>query len=186
LFFAVLAGAAFFLADKGYIAAFFTAPKDNLFEYAVSVYLGPRLAYASAALQAFYASPLFGVGLGGSGFWIYPNLPDWALSGVPEIAEQLSPLSAQFPNPKNLFVRLLAETGLVGFTLFVAFYFSVLADALDLLGKKERFLGAMGLFALTAIVLQGFSQDSFAMPEIWLNLGVLTGAAGAFLQAEEM
>lgn len=174
----VLAGVGVFLTDKGYIAVFFQSEAENLFDYAASVYLGPRLAYTVAALEAFQASPLLGVGLGGSGFWIYPNMPDWVLFNAPEIAEQMNPLSMQFPNPKNLYARLLAETGLVGFALFLAFYLAMLADALELL-QKRPWLGAAGLFALTAIVMQGLSQDSFAMPELWLNLGILAGINGA-------
>ncbi len=173
----VLAGVAFFLADKGYIAVFFQSEAENLFDYAASVYLGPRLAYALAALEAFQASPFLGVGLGGSGFWMYPNIPDWVLFNAPEIAEQMSPASTLFPNPKNLYARLLAETGLVGSVLFASFYLAMLADVLELL-KKRPWLGAAGLFALTAIVMQGVSQDSFAMPELWLNLGILAGVTG--------
>lgn len=173
----VLAGVGFFLTDKGYIAVFFQSDAENLFDYATSVYLGPRLAYALAALEAFQASPFLGVGLGGSGFWIYPNMPNWVLFNAPEIAEQMSPASTLFPNPKNLYARLLAETGLVGFALFASFYLAMLANVLELL-KKRPWLGAAGLFALTAIVIQGFSQDSFAMPELWLNLGILAGVTG--------
>jgi hypothetical protein len=49
--------------------------------------------------------------LGASGFYIYQNLPDWSLTTVPEIASSLSPENRLYPNPKNLYVRLLAETG---------------------------------------------------------------------------
>ncbi len=174
----VLAGVGVFLTDKGYIAVFFQSEAENVFDYATSVYLGPRLAYAVAALEAFHASPFLGVGLGGSGFWIYPNMPNWVLFNAPEIAEQMSPASTQFPNPKNLYARLLAETGLVGLALFAAFYLAMLANVLELL-KKRPWLGAAGMFALTAIVMHGVSQDSFAMPELWLNLGILAGVTGA-------
>lgn len=177
----VFAGAIVFLANKGYIAALFKAPKDDLTSYATDAYLGPRLAYSSAAMQAFQASPWTGVGLGASGFWIYRNMPDWVLAGQPEIAEQLSPDSNDYPNPKNLYVRLLAETGLLAFALFVAFYLALLADALGLLREPSpaaRWLAAASLFAFASIAMQGFSQDSFAMPEIWINLGLLAGAAG--------
>jgi hypothetical protein len=186
---AVLAGAFAFLADKGYIAAFFKSEKTDLVSYAQDVYLGPRLAYAEAALTAFDAHPLTGVGLGASGFGIYQNMPDWVLSGEPEIARQMSPASDLYPNSKNLFVRLLTETGLLGFVLFMAFYLALFADALGLLRDSPsqasgpaRWLAAAGIFALTAVVLQGVSQDSFAMPEMWINLGILAGAAGAFTQ----
>jgi O-antigen ligase len=178
---AILVGVGAFLADKGYIAAFFKSEKTDLFSYAVDVYLGPRLAYASAALTAFQAHPFTGVGLGASGFWIYQNMPDWVLSGVPEIAEQLSPQSNLYPNPKNIYVRLLAETGILGFALFLAFYLALFADALSLLRgpTAARWLAAAGIFALTAVILQGISQDSFAMPELWVNLGLLAGGVGA-------
>ena len=136
---------------------------------------------AMASMTAFQKYPMTGVGLGASGFWIYQNMPDWVLAGVPEISEQLSPLSSLYPNPKNLYVRLLTETGLAGFALFLAFYLTIFADALSLLRGSgvARWLGAAGIFALAAVMLQGVSQDSFAMPEMWVNLGILVGAAGA-------
>lgn len=176
-----LAGASVFLTSKGYIAALFKAPKDGLASYVTDAYLGPRVAYSVAALESFQQSPWTGVGLGAAGFSMYRNMPNWVLSGQPEISEQLSPDALGFPNPKNLYVRLLAETGLVAFMLFVAFYLALLADALTLMRHADpaaRWLAAAGLFAFAAVALQGFSQDSFAMPEIWINLGLLAGAAG--------
>jgi len=177
---ALLVGAITFLTDKGYIAAFFTSEKEDLFSYAVDVYLGPRLAYSTAALGTFHESPWLGVGLGASGFTMYRHMPDWVLAGVPEIAQQLSPDSHLYPNPKNLYARLLAESGLLGLALFAAFYLALLAEALGVLWSKSRvghWLAAAALFTFAAVALQGFSQDSFAMPELWINLGMLVGAA---------
>ena len=96
----------------------------------------------------------------------------------------------------------IAETGLPGFILFLAFYLALLADALGLLyfhnamikhklqtssapaetqvAKTAGWLAAAGIFTLGAVMLQGFSQDSFAMPELWINLGIMAGAAGCF------
>jgi len=184
---AILAGAGAFLAAKGYIATFFQSQKEDLFGYAVDVYLGSRLAYSVAALETFQQSPWMGVGLGASGFGMYSHMPDWVLAGVPEIAQQLSPDSHLFPNPKNLYVRLLAETGLIGFVFFIAFSLALLAEALSILWKPSpaaRWLGAAALFTFAAVVLQGFSQDSFAMPEMWVNLGMLAGAAGYWTKGE--
>ncbi len=178
----VFAGASVFLTSKGYIAALFN-PKEDLASYITDAYLGPRVAYSVAAMESFQQSPWTGVGLGAAGFSIYRNMPNWVLAGQPEIAEQLSTNSRDYPNPKNLYVRLLAETGLLAFVLFLAFYFSLLADVLGLLRSPTlagRWLAAAGLFAFVAIALQGFSQDSFAMPEIWINLGLLAGAAGCW------
>jgi len=183
---AVLAGAGLFLADKGYITTVFQSQKDDVFGYIKDAYIGPRLSYSVAALDTFQEAPWLGVGLGASGFSIYSHMPDWVLAGQPEISQQLSPDSRLYPNPKDLYARLLAETGLIGFVLFIAFYLALLGDALSLLWAAPpaaRWLAAAGLFALVAIGLQGFSQDSFAAPEIWINLGILAGAAGCWAEA---
>ncbi|MCG2788233.1 MAG: O-antigen ligase family protein [Anaerolineae bacterium] len=175
---AVLAGAGVFLSDKGYIARLWTSDMSDFWGYVSSASLGPRLAYAAGAMPAFDANPLTGVGLGASGFWIYPNMPDELLMGQPEIAQALAPNSGLFPNPKNLYVRLLAETGLAGLALFVAFWLGILADGLAALRRNttfSRFLGAATVFTLAALVFQSVSVDSFAMPELWLNLGILAG-----------
>jgi O-antigen ligase len=183
-----LVGAGVFLADKGYIAALWNTSAESLWDYAIDAYLGPRLAYVIAALDSFQSHPLTGVGLGASGFSMYANMPDWALNGVPEIARQLSPSSNLYPNPKNFYVRLLAEMGLPGFLLYLSFLFTLLAYALKGLRQVEpfwRFVGATGFFSVVAIAAQGISQDSFAMPEMWVNLGMLTGMVSFALESKE-
>ncbi len=180
-------GAGAFLSNKGYISALWNSSAESVWDYAIDAYFGPRLAYAVAAWEAFQSHPLSGVGLGASGFRMYANMPDWALSGVPEIARQLSPSSNLYPNPKNLYVRLLAETGLPGFLLYLSFLFTLLASALQGLKREEpvwRFLGTAGFFSVIAIAAQGMSQDSFALPEMWLNLGMLAGVVSFALKSE--
>jgi hypothetical protein len=174
---ALLAGAFVFLGQKNYFRRLWDLSADNLTQYLVQINAGARSAYASGALAAFDEYPLTGVGLGASGFWIYQNLPDWSLTTVPEIARQLDPTSKLYPNPKNLYVRLLSETGLVGFVLFFVLLFSMAADALDLLqrGSFWRFAGMAGFFAWLAIALYNGTQDSFATPNIWLLPGILAG-----------
>ncbi|MGZ9222823.1 MAG: hypothetical protein ACXW4Q_12015, partial [Anaerolineales bacterium] len=105
---------------------------------------------------------------------------------VPEIARQLNPENRLYPNPKNMYVRLLAETGLIGFFVFVAFQFSVLGDALRALQFKTtaaRYLGVAGIFSWFAIAFYNVTQDSFATPNIWINFGILVGMAGFMLES---
>jgi O-antigen ligase len=172
-----LAGSFAFLGQKNYFRRLWETSADSLSEYLVDINAGGRSAYATGALAAFEEHPISGVGLGASGFWVYDNLPDWTLTTVPEIAKQLNPESKLFPNPKNLYVRLLAETGLVGFVFFAIFLFSTLADSLTLYrrGSFLRFLGIAGLFAWLAIALYNVTQDSLATPNIWLIPGILAG-----------
>ena len=173
----VLAGSFAFLGRKNYFRRLWDTSADSLSEYLVDINAGGRSAYATGAMAAYDEHPLFGVGFGASGFWIYDHLPDWTLTTVPEVAKQLSPESNLYPNPKNLYVRLLAETGLVGFVFFFIFLLSSLADSLTLLprGQFSRFLGIAGLFAWLAIALYNVTQDSLATPNLWMIPGIVAG-----------
>jgi O-antigen ligase len=178
LFIGALIGSALFLSQKGYITRLFNTQADSVEDFIIENSAGARAAYTFGALGAYEESPLSGVGLGASGFYIYDHLPDWALTTVPEIARQLNPENRLYPNPKNMYVRLLAETGLIGFFVFVAFLFSVLGDALRVWQSETnvgRYLGIAAIFSWFAIALYNVTQDSFATPNIWINFGILVG-----------
>jgi len=188
LVFGALGGAGLFLSQKGYISRLFESNSDSLDEFIVENSAGARTAYLFGALGAYEESPVFGVGLGASGFYIYDHLPDWSLTTVPEIAKQLSPESRLYPNPKNMYARLLAETGLFGFTLFIAFLFSLLGDSLIALQNKSafaRYLGIAGMFSWIAIVIYNITQDSFATPNLWINLGILAGVTAFAIESKK-
>jgi len=181
-------GAGLFLARKHYITRLFNSGATSVEEFIIANSAGARGSYSVGALGAYSESPWLGVGLGASGFYIYNHLPDWSMTTVPEIAQQLSPTSRLYPNPKNIYARLLAEAGLIGFFLFVAFQFSLLGDVLTFLQKQDsllRFLGVAGLFSWFAILIYNFTQDSFAIPNIWLNLGIVAGMAGIGLESKK-
>jgi O-antigen ligase len=174
---AILVGAFLFLGQKGYFARLWSTRADNLADFIIANSAGARAAYNWTGMAIYAEHPWLGVGLGASGFYMYDNLPDWALTTVPEIARQLSPSNRLYPNPKNMYIRILAETGLFGFAFFLAFLLGLLGDALSFLRRPEllRFLGIAGLCSWLAIVLYNITQDSFATPNIWVNLGILVG-----------
>ena len=186
--FGVLAGAVFFLGQKGYISRLFNTRADSITEFVIANSAGARAAYMVGALGAYEESPVAGVGLGASGFYIYKHMPDWAMTTVPDIARQFSPENRLYPNPKSMYIRLLAETGLIGFFIFLAFLFSVLADSLLALRSDKlylRYLGIAGLFSWLAILFYNATQDSFATPNIWINLGILAGITAYGLHGAE-
>jgi len=183
-----LVGAGLFLGQKGYITRLFNSNAESAEEFIIENSAGARAAYTFGALGAYEESPVTGVGLGASGFYIYDHLPDWAMTTVPEIARQLSPENNLIPNPKNMYARLLAETGLIGFFLFIAFQFSLLGDALIALKNNSslmRFLGIAGLFTWIAVVIYNVTQDSFATPNIWINFGILAGLTAFAIESNE-
>ncbi|HMU92447.1 MAG TPA: O-antigen ligase family protein [Anaerolineales bacterium] len=186
--FSVAAGAFIFLSQKNFFRRLWETDAQSLSEYIVDINAGARGAYSAGALSAFEEYPWAGVGLGASGFYIYQNLPDWSLTTVPEIAKQLSPENKLYPNPKNLYARLLAETGLIGFFLFLAFQFYILGDILSLLRHREgwaRFAAVAGIFAWLAITFYNFTQDSLTTPNIWVIPGILVGLAASSTMPEE-
>lgn len=174
---AAVVGAFLFLGQKGYMARLWNTQAESLEEFIIENSAGARVAYSWAGLATYNEHPWLGVGLGASGLYLYGNLPDWALTIVPEIARHLDPSNHLYPNPKNMYVRILAESGLLGFSFFLAFLFGLLGDALSFLRKPGllRFLGIAGLCSWLAIALYNVTQDSFATPNIWVNLGILVG-----------
>jgi O-antigen ligase len=167
----------------------FNTRADSVQDFIIENSAGGRAAYTFGALGAYEESPITGVGLGASGFYIYDHLPDWALTTVPEIARQLSPKNRLYPNPKNMYVRLLAETGLIGLFVFFAFLFSVLGDALRGLQFKTslgRYLGIAGIFSWFAVAFYNITQDSLATPNIWINFGMLVGMTALMRASEEI
>lgn len=174
------AAAGSFLASYDYISNLWAPSKNenrDLIGYVVDISAGPRLAYALAGYQVFEQAPLTGVGLGGSGLYLFPEFPGWSYS-IPEIARQLSPDSTIIPNIKNLYVRLLAETGLPGFWFFMVFFISFLAMLRQMWVANDpllRFVAVAGVFAWLATLLRNFTQDSFTFPLMWVLFGLLAG-----------
>jgi len=183
---AILTGAVFVVVQKPYVQALFSAWQraDTLEEYIIQNYAGGRAAYLWAALGVYGEHPWLGAGLGASGLTMYHHLPDFGMTTVFDIARQLAPDSQAIPNPKSMPARLLAETGLIGFSLFAAFYLSLLAEVRALLrSERLRFFGLVGIFAWIAVIFYNLAQDSLATPNLWINLGILLGLAKGSLSS---
>jgi O-antigen ligase len=162
-----------------YFANLWQASMDEgLVNYVIENNAGSRLADNAAGFRTFELSPWSGVGIGGSELYLADQYPEWALSELPELSRLLSPDSNAIPNVKNLYLLLLAETGLPGFWLFTAFYFSILGGVIHLLRnsrKLNRYIGTAGLFIWLAVALRNFTQDSFTFPVMWVSLGMIVG-----------
>jgi len=158
----------------------------NIARYLASIGADIRVALSLAGWEVFLRNPIIGVGLGQSGFYLLDHLPSWTRESSVLTASLFSPFSLQFPNPKNLWIRLLSETGLLGTTFFIVFMVVMLACAVYLAGKRDRLMkhiGLAGVISWLAIVVEGFSLDSFAMPTVWIALGLVT--SGVWLLHEK-
>jgi len=153
-------------------------PYAVAYELANRVAFAERLVYWRTAFSAFEAHPVFGVGLGNAGFYFETSVPAYGYT-LTEIKTVLTPGNPNFPNPKNLWIRLLAETGLFGFSAYLAWILVVGGCAWSLFSRGSglaRTLGLVGVLAISSQLVEGFSLDTFALPQIWIINGLITVA----------
>jgi hypothetical protein len=154
-------------------------PNDVPYELANRLAFAERVVYWADGFRVFEQYPILGVGLGNTGFFFEQSLPDYGHS-LTEIRNVLGAVDVGFPNPKNLWVRLLAETGIGGFSSFAVWLGLLTLAAWESWrngSPVRKVIGLAGLFALVAQVGEGFSLDSFALPHLWVMLGLVTAAA---------
>ena len=186
----VLFAISLWLGEYQYFANLWTYDfSKGIVDYIISNSAGPRLVNSVASFGVFTQAPWSGVGLGASGFYLFDAYPDWAMIEMPEISRLLSPDSNLFPNPKNLYLRLLAETGLPGFWLFITFLLSILGAVRGLLRQTTpfgRFAGTAGLFLWLTIAFRNGTQDSLTFPIMWVSFGMVVGLAALSAAKEQL
>jgi O-antigen ligase len=166
---------------------FFNDPfsAGGVYEISNQLAFAERLIFWSTGWEIFNDHPFLGVGLGNAGFYFPEKIPafGWALWEV----SQVFYYHGHLPNIKSLWVRILAETGILGFTVFLAWTY-----LLWISGRLARFVrdpvikmaGLVGHLVIVAFIIEGFSVDSFALPYYWFSAGILS--AGAFLARKGM
>lgn len=180
--------AGYLISQNKYFARIWKSNKTNLVDYIVDISAGPRLAYAVAGWEIFADHPWSGVGMGATGFYLYDAIPDWAQTTLSEVTRQLTTDAWLYPNIKNLHIRILAESGIIGFALYLVFGLGTLAQVVLLLRKPTpflRMLGGAGLTTWVAVFLFHFTQDSLIDPNGWFGLGIVLGLAASYLSAEK-
>jgi O-antigen ligase len=146
---------------------------------------GARLAYSEAAFNTYEEYPFLGVGLGNFAYYFEEQLPYRPLADSPEILRLITPEEGRnrLITVKNFYLRLLAETGIVGTAAFMAFLIAVLGCGLFLLlspNKEQVYWGIAGLCGLISFSISAFTFDSFVFPNMWLVFGITTAAAWIF------
>jgi hypothetical protein len=162
----------------------FPITEDSLIALSDELAFSERLVYWFSGWHTFSDYP-FGVGLGNVGFYMIERMNALGFDS-PEI-RTLVYRADNFPNTKSLWVRLLSETGFLGFALF-AVWLIVLWRSTVLSRKSKskvlQIVGLAGQLFLVAYLVEGFSMDSFAMPYQWLMAGLIS--AGGLLARKEL
>lgn len=152
----------------------------NLDESTIIIY-GARMAFLERIVywltgwHVFNDYPFLGVGLGNVGFYFAQKVPSVGWSSY-EIRDVLN-IMTTIPNIKGLWVRLLAETGILGFYIFAGWYY-LMGKLVRLLQHNNSSIGKLiawaAAFSLVAFLSEGFSIDSFAMPYLWVVMGLVS------------
>jgi O-antigen ligase len=152
----------------------FTQDKENpILSYFNNLQFGERAIYWLAGWEIFGDHPLLGVGLGNAGFFFPQKITPygWTLIEVRRLMYQSNVLL----NIKSMWVRLLAETGIIGFSIFMSWIVLLFTSFFHLFKDKDRLfsmLALSGVFVIVALPAEGFSIDSFALPFLWFSLGL--------------
>ena len=145
-----------------------------------------RTVFWMTGWHIFNDYPLAGVGLGNAGYYYPDHLPavGWATYEV----RRLMYVDDGLPNIKSFWYRLLAETGIIGFMLFVVWmlvlWFSLSASHQHSRDSTLRTVALGGQLALLAFVFEGFSIDSFGLPYLFVMAG-LSAAVGLIVRRSE-
>lgn len=152
--------------------------KGSFLAYANQLVFAERLIFWQAGWQVFNDHPLLGVGMGNIGYFFPQTLSafSWNLTEVSTLMYRLNVI----PNSKSLWVRLLAETGALGFACWLVWLMVQGWTACRLFRSSGRFsgtIGLTGLLLLAGLIAEGFSVDTFGLPYYWMTLALVAGAS---------
>ena len=132
-----------------------------------------RSTYWKTGVNIFLEYPLFGVGWGNAGFY-FPKFIGYGRM-FDEVANYLSASNNLIPNIKNIYVRILAESGILGFLLFLSFFVCVwlktkskTCDSLEV-----RIVKLFVRLSIIAWISEGMSFDTFGFVYPWVQIGFL-------------
>ncbi len=152
----------------------FPVTETNLIYAARSLAFFERMIFWFGGWNTFNDYP-FGVGLGNAGFYFIDRVHGAAFESIE--MRNLIWRAGYLANTKNLWTRLLSETGFLGFAIFLTWLY-LLWKSTTFIRKSQsevlRILGLAGQFFILAYLVEGFSMDSFAMPYQWVMTGLIS------------
>jgi len=135
-----------------------------------------RFGIQYALYQVFLDNPVSGVGYGQQAYEMIKNLPPWSTHNNWEFKiKYLNPDHPSFPPGYNLFVRILAESGIIGFLLFTGWLLFILYTCFSLFIKNnQNSIFALVLFiSMVGFVMNWMKMDTIRVFGFWINFALL-------------
>jgi len=144
--------------------------KDN------SVSNKSRLGIQYAMFQVFKQNPIFGTGWGQQAFESKNHYPKWAIDRNWEFpTKYLNENIKSFPPGYNMYLRILTETGIIGFFVFLLFLYYIIHKSYQVynLNKSLRFISITLIISFYGMFLNWLQIDSFGIYGFWLSFAIL-------------
>jgi O-antigen ligase len=135
-----------------------------------------RFGIQYANFQVFKKYPITGIGWGQQSFESKELYPKWATTNNYEFkAVYLNEKIKSFPPGYNIYLRLLTETGVIGFSIFILFIVLVFLYTRNLLVSKSEhtYIGITVFVVFFGSLLNWFQTDTFRVYVFWLALAML-------------
>lgn len=144
--------------------------KDN------SVSNKSRLGIQYAMFKVYKEYPVFGTGWGQQAFESRFHYPKWATNRNYEFSLKYQNENIKsFPPGFNMYLRILTETGIVGFFVFILFLYSIVKNTIILHKRKEKYkyITITLLISFVGMLVNWLQIDSFGVYGFWLSLAIL-------------
>ena len=154
----------------------FAAIKEKgILGWANLIKIAERIVYWIIGFRTFQLFPWIGVGLGAIGYYFPIVVPEFGY-GLLDVIHAINRESF-ISNAKNLWSRLLGETGIIGTALFVSWIFLQWKTSNNLEKQSNHSLystfGLVGKLFVLAFIFEGFSMDTFGLPYYWIAFGLV-------------
>jgi O-antigen ligase len=136
-----------------------------------------RFGIQYALYQVFLQNPVFGVGLGQQTFVSKDFYPDWATEDNWEFRlKYLNEDVKSFPPGYNIYLRIMAELGIVGLVIFLFLLIAILYVAHKMSRNKDEGTSLIAIVVFVSILGVFFNwlkMDTFRAFNFWINFALL-------------
>jgi len=136
-----------------------------------------RLGIQYTSLLIFSENPIFGVGFGQQAYHARNRYPEWATTNNYEFKLfYLNDKIKSFPPGYNMYTRLLAETGIIGFGIFTTLLLLILYQSTISIKRRfynEKTISIVLFVSFIGFIINWLQFDSFRMYGFWICLSLL-------------
>ena len=135
-----------------------------------------RFGIQYALYQVFLDNPVSGVGYGQQAYEMKKNLPPWSISNNWEFKyKYLNPDHPSFPPGYNIFLRIMAESGIIGIILFSGWLLFILYTCFNLfkLNNGNSVFALVLLISMVGFILNWMKMDTIRVFGFWVNFALL-------------